>query len=507
MKIKVVSHLKRNRFGMLYFRRVIPPDVRCFFAFKEISRSTGTSKQGEAGALARRLCVTLDLLFERLREVAKNKKPEDLRAGLIVMIDFEKDGTLKSLFTDLEPGEEDAAARLVPQLLQVAQTGQLGKVVAPVAVSVKGPSLFAAVAQYLDENTKGGGWSAQTAQDVRGDFEQFKAILGDVPVAGIGHDALNGLKDTLLRLPANMNKLPLTRDKSIEAILALGLPPQAANTVKKKWTRLISFFDWVVGQGHMDRNLARGKKPKAKAQSYEKFTRDDLTLLFESEAYRTGSFDEAFQYWLPVLGLHTGARLEELAQLHLADIRKDASAEIWTIRITEEVDDEDGAESGKNLKNDSSDRICPIHTALETAGFLTYVDALKAEGCDRLFPELSLNASGKVGPRASEWFTEYRRGVLVGAVVGRSRKAFHSFRHTMNSALQGAGVPQEVRERLCGHTSQAVNLRVYGGGLAVRQLADAIGMLNYGIEIPAYVPSEKHKRARQKAGRRGAIAK
>ena len=457
MAIKAVSHLKRNRFGMLYFRRVIPPDVRCFFAFKEISRSTGTSRRGEAGALARRLCATLDLLFERLREVAKNKKPEDLRASWILQLDFETDGTLKSLFTDLQPGEEDAAARLVPQLLQVAQTGRHANVSVPVLV--EGPMLFEEVDKYLDENSKGGGWSAPTAQDVRGDFEQFKAILGDVPVATLRHDALNSLKDTLLRLPANMNKLRQTRGKSIEDVLALGLPPQSASNVKKKWTRLITFYDWLEGRDRVDRNYARGKKPKAKAQSYEKFTREELSLLFESEEYRTGSFREAFQYWLPVLGPHTGARLEELAQLHLADIRQDAETGIWTLRITEEVDDEDGADSGKSLKNDSSDRTCPVHPALVSAGLLTYIETLKVGGFDRLFPELSLNASGKVGPRASEWFTEYRRGVKVGALTGRSRKTFHSFRHTMNSALQRAGVTQEVRERLCGHTSQDRRMR------------------------------------------------
>lgn len=273
--IKVVSHLKRNRFGMLYFRRVVPPDVRRYFAFKEISRSTGTSKRGEAASLARRLGATLDLLFERLREVAK-KKPELLRANMMLGMDFEKDGTLKAIFANLEPGEEEAAGRLIPQLLQVAQSGNVVPVSVPVQIADKGPKLFAEVDKYIDENAKGGSWSAQTAQDVRGDFEQFKAILGDVPVAGIGHEALNDLRDTLLRLPANMNKLPQTRGKSIDEVIALGLPPQSANTVKKKWTRLISFFDWLEGRGYVDRNYARGKKPKAKAQSYEKFTREDL---------------------------------------------------------------------------------------------------------------------------------------------------------------------------------------------------------------------------------------
>jgi len=36
----------------------------------------------------------------------------------------------------------------------------------------------------------------------------------------------------------------------------------------------------------------------------------------------------------------------------------------------------------------------------------------------------------------------------------------------------------------------------------LQQLADAIGVLNYGIEIPAYMSTEHHVIARQKAQRR-----
>ena len=76
---KLKSYLKRNRFGVFYFRRVVPPDVRGFFAFGEVSRSTGTSNRGEAVVLARRMGAAVELAFERLREMAakKNKDQDD----------------------------------------------------------------------------------------------------------------------------------------------------------------------------------------------------------------------------------------------------------------------------------------------------------------------------------------------------------------------------------------------------------------------------------------------
>jgi integrase len=484
MAYRVAAHLKQNRFGVFYFRRVIPRDLKQFFAFKEVSRSTGMSRPGEAAALALRFSATLDVLFGRLRELAK-KRDEEFRAELIVGIEWDKDGTLKSLKTDVPPGEEEAASRLVPQLLQVARAGGVG---ANPNLG-DGPKLFAEIEKYLDEQSRGGGWRPQTAMDVRGDFEQFKQVLGDMPVAALNHEALNKLRDALLKLPANINKLPQTRGKSVDEILALGLPPQSPLTVKKKWDRVTAFLTWLEGKGLIERNYARGKKPKAKAQSYEKFTKEDLSRLFESTEYQTVGFKEPFQYWLPVLGLYTGARLEELSQLHLADMRQDADTGIWVIEITEEVDEEEGADTDKNLKNPSSRRKCPIHSAVVAAGLLEYVEDLKKRGFDRLFPELKPDIIGKVSGRASEWFTDYRRSKGVGQLVGKSRKNFHSFRHTMISTLQRAGVQQEIREALCGHASKAINVRVYGDGHAIEHLRESIEMLDYGFTVAAFKPS------------------
>ena len=41
----------------------------------------------------------------------------------------------------------------------------------------------------------------------------------------------------------------------------------------------------------------------------------------------------------------------------------------------------------------------------------------------------------------------------------RSSLSFHSLRHSFNSAMANAGVSQELRQRLTGHASKAVNDR------------------------------------------------
>jgi len=222
-------------------------------------------------------------------------------------------------------------------------------------------------------------------------------------------------------LPVNMNKLSATRGKSVDEILALGLPPQSATTVRKKWKRFISFLDWAEGRGHVEKNLARGVKIRARHGSYEKFTDDDLRRLFETDEYASG-FDEAFKYWVPLIGLFSGARLEEICQLHVADVTTIDG--VLCFRITTQVDPEHGDPSHeKRLKTaDSSARICPVHPVLIDLGFAGFVDDLRKRGHKRLFPELRVDGQGRVGGRATEWFTAYRRSRKVGDVAGRSRK-------------------------------------------------------------------------------------
>ncbi|MGQ0526264.1 MAG: site-specific integrase [Betaproteobacteria bacterium] len=422
-----------------------------------------------------------------------------MKQELIVYLDFEKDGLLKSVRTEATPEEADAANRIVPALIKAARDPVPAD---PVKANGNGPRLFEQIDKYLAEGSAT--WTAQSALDIKGDFAQFKSILGDMPVAELGHEPFNRLRDTLLQLPANINKLAQTKGKPIEEILTLGLPPQSANTVKKKWGRLITFCTWLEGRGLIDRNYAQGKKPKAKAQRYEKFTKADLCALFESAEYRSGTFAEAFKYWLPLLGLYTGARLEELAQLHLADIKHNPETGILVFDITTDLDGESGAATVKNLKTEGSDRVCPVHPALVEAGLLRYVDELKAGGYDRLFPELTLDSVGKVGPRASEWFTEYRRSKSVGDLTGRSRKVFHSFRHTMNATLQKAGITQEIREALSGHVSKSINTRIYGDRLLLQVLRESLEKLDYGLALHPFVSRAEHEAARKRAVRRTA---
>lgn len=109
-------------------------------------------------------------------------------------------------------------------------------------------------------------------------------------------------------------------------------------------------------------------------------TSKELKKLFESKEYQTEIHKKASLYRVPLLGLLTGARQNELCQLYLDDIVYDENNNIGYIDINQKAD--------KTLKQTSHIRQVPIHQQLIRLGFLEYVDSIKSQGQLRLFPEL-----------------------------------------------------------------------------------------------------------------------
>lgn len=156
---------------------------------------------------------------------------------------------------------------------------------------------------------------------------------------------------------------------------------------------------------------------------------------YELPKAKRGGLDAA--YWIPLLGLHTGATVSELAQLRVADVFTDEGGPV--LRITDEGE-------GQQTKNAAGRvRKVPIHSTLIRLGFLEYVAALKEAGAVRLWPVLPLR-KGKPGGYFSEWFREARAEASIPV------PDFHSLRHTVRTAMTEGGVMDPaIKDRVCGH--------------------------------------------------------
>ena len=161
-----------------------------------------------------------------------------------------------------------------------------------------------------------------------------------------------------------------------------------------------------------------------------------------------------------MIALYSGARLNEICQLHLNDIRDQDGVPV--LRITDE-------EGNKRLKTKAARRIIPIHSELIRLGLLSYADALLQHGHERLFPELKEGRDG-YGRVVSKWFAAYATRCGVDA----PGKVFHSFRHTFIDRLKQADAPKEKIAALVGHEDDSVTFGRYGKDFKPQNLREVI---------------------------------
>ena len=125
-------------------------------------------------------------------------------------------------------------------------------------------------------------------------------------------------------------------------------------------------------------------------------------------------------YWRFLLGLTTGARLEEIGQAMIADVKTadaNTSSDIDDYAATDDKD--------KSIKTGTSRRDVPIHSNLLRLGFDSYLKALIAVGHTRLFPDVISNQFGKRTEEASR----IANRIIDRCVSKDARLVFHSFRH------------------------------------------------------------------------------
>ncbi|WCE28781.1 site-specific integrase [Vibrio sp. SCSIO 43137] len=296
-------------------------------------------------------------------------------------------------------------------------------------------------------------------------------ILGDKPIDSYKRPDALTLRDKMLRLPSNLQKIRKYRGKSIDEILAFNDKPRSVATANYALSDITGFFDWCVLNELTEKNvfLKIAAKQKVKASEQRKvFTDRDLSKLFDQPFYKGQKPYHKHYYWLPLLALYTGARMNELCQLYKNDIRETEG--IWTITFTDEREDQ-------RLKNKSSYRTIPIHSKLIKLGFIEYVQSIKSP---RLFSELKLNRDG-YQKEASRWFQRLRNTALPDAK--EDGKTFHSFRHTVADCLKQQGISKSFTAAILGHSEENETYGRYGKDYLTTTLKPVIEKLSFELEV------------------------
>jgi len=182
--------------------------------------------------------------------------------------------------------------------------------------------------------------------------------------------------------------------------------------------------------------VAAVRPPKAESSEREVFTSEEVRRLLEaapSLEWQT----------LILLGYFIGARLGDCVQMKWDNVNPELGAIVYTQLKT-----------GKKV-------VVPMH--FHVIKHLNYLSTFKTTGF--LCPNLAAKGSGgKHG--LSEGFKRIvkKAGIDPMTVPGKgtrnfTKRTFHSLRHSFNSALANAGVAEEIRMKLTGHTSKPTNQR------------------------------------------------
>lgn len=251
--------------------------------------------------------------------------------------------------------------------------------------------------------------------------------------------------------------------------------PLHARTVGKKLSLLravvqVAIDDELGGLSDDTPNPFRNTEPEIPKGQRPRtaYNAAQLNLLFSSPVYAAGERPKAGRgeaaYWLPLIALFSGARLEEIGQLRAQDIAEERGIPCFFLR----------PEAG-SIKTGEERRI-PVHPELLRLGFLRYVEETKKAGKERAFPELERGAGGKLTDSWSKWFGRYLRETVA---ITDSRITFHSFRHAFKDACREAGIAEEIHDILTGHKRGGVG-RSYGSDrFPIGPLAEAVRKINY----------------------------
>lgn len=309
-----------------------------------------------------------------------------------------------------------------------------------------GIPLTEALKRYLQET----GVALGTARDWRTAIDRFVAVVGrDPPIRQITSEQIVSFRDSLAGY-----KGPTAASPSDSQSRKL-----APATINKNLHALKAVLSWSVKNKYLDANPAQGINATVRLPNRHRrlpFSSEDLSRIFGS-AYSKDRHSADF--WLPVLALFTGCRVEEIAQLQRADVGDERGVPFLDIRGT--------------VKTESSIRRVPIHGVVLGLGFVEFC-ALRRKPTDQLFNDLKRGALGKFSAAYSKRFGRY----LDKIGIREPGKVFHSFRHTFKDRCRDAEIPRQVQDALLGHAPSSTGEQ-YGSGFSLEKLNDWIKKLSF----------------------------
>lgn len=293
-------------------------------------------------------------------------------------------------------------------------------------------------------------------------FKSFIDIVGDKKLSEYRYADTTAYAEALRLLPKypHLNRAfdNCNYKEMIEIGKTINAPVIGISTQQRHIKILKSVFHWCADKFNLRRDASEGidmlQYVRSDEQAGQPFSTNDLEKIFNHALVL--KYKSPDQYWAPLIGLHTGLRVNEIGQLYVSDIVEEevyvkATRElkkVWCIKIQRDN------EGKKSLKSRNAKRTIPIPQVLIDLGLPQYLDDLQARGLKHFLPGLKWGENGPGGD-ISDWFNKgYLRNKCA---IPDDTKTFHSFRNSFETIADRSDVSETSLIKLCG----------YGRGLTI----------------------------------------
>lgn len=295
-------------------------------------------------------------------------------------------------------------------------------------------------------------------------FDSF--VGGPAHVSSLTRKNIREWKEKLFSWPVKAVEIREFRGLSFLDVIdrnkIVGKPVIQPKTINRYLAALGGLCEWLIANDYIREDVMRGQylEVDRRTKTVLPYTEPQLKAIFASPLFHRCAGDKRehergsveirdWRYWIPWIALYSGARLGELAQLQVKDVRQLHGT--WILHITEEG-------GGKAVKTGGSERVVPLHSKVIEIGFLKYLKRMRSMEGGALFPEIKPDSRGFISGAPSSFFNDYFSA--IGVKKDRTNN-FHSIRHSVADAFRRAGYVDEQFGMLLGHT-KATTTGKYG---------------------------------------------
>ncbi|SDG06421.1 site-specific integrase [Dyella sp. 333MFSha] len=352
-------------------------------------------------------------------------------------------------------------------------------------------SLSRLTTMHLSNMDRGGLKNRSSVRERRYILGLLEQIIGDKPVTAVTAADAEMFADTLSQWPAYRHNHADFAHMSPAAIVKrteeLELPTIQRSTQAKHIKAINAFFAWCIEAGLLTQNPFRfiqmSRYRELMPRKKEPFTEEDIKALFSTK--RIAACDRPHKFWVPLIAMLTGMRVNEICQLFRKDVR------VERVRDTKGVEhailcfEVTPHRKNQRLKTPYAQRLIPVHSMLLKLGFQDYLEDLDRLEAVHLFPGLNWSGDGP-GRAMTQWFNAKHRRQEAGIDV--PTKTLHCFRHTINTLADRCSIPDSIMTSLNGHADgEGVRARTYVARATLVECQTAIESLPFPtLAVPRY---------------------